>query len=203
MKQVIYGMVCGIMILLFSVMLVVLQSRSVRQEELKLSLTEAMEAAMKQMENGQFSTDRELADAFAECFRSQINSDSSFRIHVACADVNKGILSVEVEQSYPYINGNTGNISCSRTMILEDRKQELVTPELCTVTFYLDHQDMEQQGNSYKQYQVAQGDVIPCPLSPSADYGKGQFQEWRDAGGYLADFSQQVTGDLVYYAVYE
>ncbi|MGN0342766.1 MAG: hypothetical protein ACI4DO_08225 [Roseburia sp.] len=203
MKNIVFGMVGGILILLFSVMLVMLQSRSVRREELKLSLAEAMEAAMKQAGRQQFGSNQELSDYFVRTFTEQVNSDSQIQIRVICADVSEGILSVEVEQTYQYINGKTGSISCSRTMLLERTDTANGEPEYCTVTFYLDQQDMENQGNYYKQYEVAMGDVVHCPVAPAADYGKGCFLEWRDAAGYLADFSQGVTQDVTYYAVYE
>lgn len=203
MKQIVFGLVGGIQVLLFSVMLVILQSRSVRQEELKLSLAEAMETSMKQVEGQQFYSDQELADYFIRVFSKQINSDSQFHIRVICADVTEGILSVEVEQMYQYVNGKSGSIRCRRTILLDEAKDEAEEPESCTVTFYLDLQELENQGVFYKQYEVARGDVVHCPVAPVADYGKGNFLEWRDAAGYLADFSQGVTQDITYYAVYE
>lgn len=203
MKQIVFGLVGGIQVLLFSVMLIILQSRSVRQEELKLSLAEAMEISIKQVEGKQFYSDQELADYFIRVFSKQINSDSRFHIRVICADVAEGILSVEVEQMYQYVNGKSGSISCRRTILLDETKDGAEEPESCTVTFYLDLQELENQGVFYKQYEVARGDVVHCPVAPVADYGKGNFLEWRDAAGYLADFSQGVTQDITYYAVYE
>lgn len=203
MKQIVFGLVGGIQVLLFSLMLVILQSRSVRQEELKLSLTEAMETAARQVEGHQFASDQELSDCFIRIFSEQINSDSQFKVRVICADVTEGILSVEVEQMYQYINGKTGSISCRRTILLEDTVDTASEPEYCTVTFYLDAQELANRGTFYKQYEVARGDVVHCPVAPVADYGKGDFLEWRDAAGYLADFSQGVTQDITYYAVYQ
>lgn len=189
--------------MLFSVMLVMLQGSSVRREELKLSLSEAMEISMEQVKEQKFASDQELSDYFVQVFTKQINSDSRCQIRVICADVTEGILSVEVEQMYQHINGNTGSIKCSRTILLENDQETDTGPEYCTVTFYLDSRDMEAKGSYYKQYEVVRGDTIRCPVAPVADYGKGNFLEWRDAAGYLADFSQEVTQDITYYAVYE
>lgn len=201
MKHVVFGCCGGMMILLFSVLLLTLQNRSVREEELKQSVAETMDLAMEQAAAGIFSDGEEFSAYFKDVLTEQITSASELDIKILCADPEKGILSAEVKEMYRYPNGKTGSVSCKRTMIREEHTPEKT--DRYVVDFYLDKTDLKEKRDCYKTYSVADGDVIAQPAAPSAAYGRGVFREWRDAFDHPADFSRSVNGNQAYYAVFE
>ena len=201
MKHVVFGCCGGMMILLFSVLLLTLQNRSVREEELKQSVAEAMDLAMEQAAAGMFSDGEEFSAYFQDALTEQITSDSELDITMLYADAEKGILSTEVKEMYRYPNGKTGSVSCKRTMIREEHMSEKT--DRYEVDFYLDKADLREKKDCYKTYSVADGDVIAQPVAPSASYGRGVFREWRDAFDDPADFSRRVSENQAYYAVFE
>ena len=50
----------------------------------------------------------------------------------------------------------------------------------------------------YKVYQVYEGERLAEPVQPITE--DREFLGWRDANDYMADFTQPVEQDVVYYA---
>lgn len=199
MKQAVFGLITGSIVLLMIGMLLTLMTRNVRVEELRCSLAEAMEATMKQYvkEESNF-TEKEMTTYLETELKQQISSDSEVTLDIICADSQLGLLSAEAEAVFTYPLGQRGSIRCKRTIVTDRKLADDVVSH--KVSFFESKEDM-QAGKIYKQYTVQQGEKIISPVEPQSL--KQNFLEWRDSMDYLADFSQEVTQDRSYYAVYE
>lgn len=210
MKHIVFGLVTGSIAVMFVVMLSVFMDRNVRREELENSLAEAMETTMlawqqerQDMDNGEWTAEK-LEKTLMQYLTVQIASDSEVMVEVLAADGEKGLLSARAVERFRYPAGQEGEVECTRTILADSREQGQQNSDgQHIVRFYLSREDMEQGSPAYKQMVIMHGDSLIRPGEPKLPEYPGSFVEWRDAGDYLADFSQRVEEDLCYYAVFE
>lgn len=159
-----------------------------RSMEIKGSLPSAVEETVEKLADKKYTIDNRneyLAD-FTESLGAALDSDSGIRVEVTGTDKEKGLLSIRVTEEFKHPNGKPGTTECERTVILN--KTDEPEPESYKVRFYVG-------SVLYKECAVHEGDLISAPVTPQGASG------WKDANGYLADFSVPVTQDLSYYAV--
>lgn len=193
----------AVSIMLGGIMLMIvmaLQGRANRSMEINSNLSSVVEETVENMVLDEKYTinnyDEFIADFTSE-LSPKLDTDSIIMIKVLNADMEKGILSVRVIEEYSHPNGNKGTVECERTLILN--KLPETTEETYTVRFFLKKEDMIS-GRPYKVCQVHSGDVVPIPADPSS--AEAAFAGWFAPNDYAADFSVPVTGDLIYYAVW-
>ncbi len=107
-----------------------IESRSVREEELRQSVTSAVYTALEFavtdrefIENdGMPTTKDKLNQKMVECFLNALKvlkrSDSKIKVNIIAADFEKGILAVDTSSEFTYSNGKTGRITYKKTGIL-------------------------------------------------------------------------------------
>ncbi len=124
MKQIAFGVVAGIVLILFVCVIVAINGRTLRQNEVEQSLETAMEHVMKQLEReeGAYDNQEDFLLEFLEALLIQIDSTSDIEVRVLGADEKKGLISVEVIETYQHPNGRRGTVSVRRTMIWDRRK---------------------------------------------------------------------------------
>lgn len=133
------------------------------------------------------NTEEYIAD-FIENLSMHLDTDSALTVDIMQADRDSGLLSVRVTETFQHPNGNKGTVSLDRTVVL-NKVKETVTPTY-TVQFFVGE-------NRYKIYQVQEGALITAPADPN---GEGiRFTRWKDANGYLADFTQPIEQERIYY----
>lgn len=173
--------------------------REARSMELESSLSSIVEETVENamlgnnygIENDSFF----LAD-FIENLAGTLETESDITVKIMKADAEKGIMSVEVEEGYRHLNGKEGSVKCSKTVILNRLMEE---PENhYEVRFYMTREDMQNGGDCYKVYTIKEGDSIKAPAEPKQE--GAWFDGWKDVNGYLADFTQPVTEERIYYA---
>lgn len=122
MKQMIYGLVSfGMLALLLGVILTI-QGRAIRTDEVTLGLEEAMNSSMQQLCRDRHYTIQnreEFVADFLELLLLQMNSNSDVTVRILRADEKRGLLSVEVVETYLHPNGEKGSVSAQRTILLE------------------------------------------------------------------------------------
>lgn len=123
MRQMVFGVTAGIVLILFLSIVVTVYGRTLRQNEVEQSLETAMEHVMNQLVDTEeaFTNQEDFVLEFMQALLVQIDSDSEIEVHVLKADEKKGILSVEVVETYQHPNGEQGTVSARRTMILDRR----------------------------------------------------------------------------------
>ena len=167
--------------------------RTNRSMELQGNLSSAVEETIENMAlNPKYNihnTNEFLAD-FTESLSVLLDSQSDINIHILQCDKEKGILSVNIELGYTHPNGNEGRVSCEKTVIVNQLPKAAET-DTYKVTFCLG-------ADLYKEYLVEQGSSISAPADPSVE--EMTFYGWIDGNGYLADFTQPVTENIVFYA---
>ena len=203
MKQVIFGIVGGSFVLLTMVLVMTVDGRSIRENE----LDEALETAVwKVMDNlvatGHYSVadEEEFVADFCQALLEEIQvsdgvaKDDSFRIQVDVTgvDVQQGLLSVSVEESYTSPNGKVCHCQCDATAILERE----VMPEEVTLAYMV-------EDRLYQQYGVLSGNEFLIPSTSPKETGK-TFCYWMDTDtGQAAVFPEKAEEDKEYVAVFE
>lgn len=192
MKSIILAIVSTILGVLMLMIVMTVSGRENRSTEIKSNLPSIVEETVNNMEVSQKysidNTNEFLADLVSSLSAS-LDSDSGISVSILKTDQEKGILSVRVTESFTHPNGKPGTVTCDRIVILNKMPVEL--PEQHNVIFFVGSDD-------YKSYYINDGECMEAPEEPVLE-GK-TFYGWKDVEGYLADFSQPVTEDMIYYA---
>ncbi|MDR0925351.1 MAG: hypothetical protein LBN31_13490 [Hungatella sp.] len=122
MKSTFLGFGITICSILSIAIVLTLCSASIRQNE----LNHAVEHALKDTMENQFdqttysaNSNEELVADFMEALLVQVNSDSRVTVQVLDVDYQKGLLSVEVKETYHHPIGTEGHVTTKRTVIME------------------------------------------------------------------------------------
>ena len=151
-----------------------------RRNELQRSLSNAMEETVEWIAADTEYGDKDMM-AVAACAESMVfaaDTDSDITVEMYQADMQKGVLTMKVLENFCHPNGKRGTAEWQRTVIYNRREAD--EPET---------------------YQVLGGEHIMPPVEPKAE--GLVFGGWIDTNGYMADFSQPVDQNLVYYASWE
>lgn len=184
MKNVVMVIVSALIGVLTLAIVMTVGGRTNRSMEIKSNLPSAVEETVENLAEKNYTINDRNA-YIAEGLMKTLDTDSDIRIEVLAADKEKAIMSIRVTEEFKHPNGREGTTECERTVILN--KVDEPEPESYEVRFYV--------GNVlYKSCVVLEGDLISAPVTPQGASG------WKDANGYLADFSQPVTQELTYYA---
>lgn len=91
MKQMVFVVLSGGIVILFVVMLLTMQHKNVRKEELEQSLTEAMETTLQmvQADADRDYTSEDMRTLLIRNLVPQMNSDSELTVRMIAADAEK------------------------------------------------------------------------------------------------------------------
>lgn len=185
MKKAAFGTACGLIaFFVFAVMLTV-YGRQIRQEEVDSALSQAIDTTLSGVmrETNYTIRDNEaFVVDFLKALLVQTNSDSKLTVSVLDADYKRGILSVEITETFRHPNGKEGTVSEMRTVIFDRNHESDQTFQ--NVRFYV-------SDRLYKEYKLLKGSACPIPIPPER---KGKvFRCWRfaknqkEAGGIKAE----------------
>ena len=172
-----------------------------RRNELQRSLSNAMEETVEWIAADTEYGDKDMM-AVAACAESMVfaaDTDSDITVEMYQADMQKGVLTMKVLENFCHSNGKRGTAEWQRTVIYNRREAD--EPETYQVRFYQNREMMLGEENCYKMCEVLGGEHIMPPVEPKAE--GLVFGGWIDTNGYMADFSQPVDQNLVYYASWE
>lgn len=197
MKKIILAFSLGMMILTTVLIVMSVDAKDIRQDEINGSLPEALEAAVESAmaeiyEDRAYTTGNsdEFVTDFLEKFCMQIDSAEDIEVKVLDMDKEHGLMSVEVNASFPNAGGNVSRLSCVKTAVFE-KEQDTAAQEYAKITF------MTNDGE-YKVYSLPKGSRLIIPKSPE-DTG---FRYWSDVNGHQIDESYIVNEDMTIIAVY-
>lgn len=176
MKQTVYGLTSGTILIFFLVILMSLYSRNARQTEVRNALSDAVNMALSDVKKEDIGEDMDVNTFIGHFLRAlcvQMNSTSDVKVNILEADPKLGILSVEVVEVYSHSNGNKGTVSTVRTVIFDEEEPEQKLTYRANYYF--------ADNTLYKSYSVMEGNMVPVPLSPTTE-GK-IFQGWKFRSG--------------------
>lgn len=169
--------------------------REVRNVELQSNLSNAVEESLAnamEEKNYTIADQNEFLADVTENITEVLDTNSTVDVKVMKADLNKGLLSLRVVESFNYVNGKTGSVKCDRTVVFDKREQD--AEDKYDVYYYISADD----DRPYKRYTLLKGETILVPKEPSrAGY---TFEGWKDADGNALLSDQIVESELTYVA---
>ena len=169
--------------------------REARNVELQSNLSNAVEESLAnamEEKNYTIADQNEFLADVTENITEALDTNSTVDVKVMRVDLNKGLLSLRVVESFNYVNGKTGSVKCDRTVVFDKRGQD--DDDKYDVYYYINADD----DRPYKRYTLLKGDTILIPKEPSrAGY---TFEGWKDADGNAPVSDQTVESGLTYVA---
>ena len=207
MKNAIIALIGIAMVIMLTVGINTVENKTLRQNDLDSNLDKALERTMEILTIDpvyQISkNDTEVAADFIENFLVNTTSDATFKIDIITVDPEKGLLDVQVSESYAQVIG-TGKVSARKTVILDDWENPDNT--YFTIRFCLDDKII-------KQVNIHGGDKITKGILPQsiAESETAVFKGWRMMMPQESDvlytedsiLNLTVTSDLVFQAIYQ
>lgn len=196
MKHMILLMLSGMAGVLCCVVVLVFGGSMYRSEEAAGSLSNVVEQEAGQMAVQSEQDVWEIGAVCMEQIALALTSDSDVTLEIMKADAGKGVLSMRLSEHFIHPNGATDTVASERTAIVSGEVSEEETR--WEVKFYKNREDMENDAEIYKTYQIGDGCRLQSPAEPQD--GEMEFVVWKDINDYIADFSVPIERDQVYYA---
>lgn len=125
MKSVIVSSVCISAILLVLAIHTVIDGKTANLQELEDSLAVSVSQTMKEvMEQESFGIQdkNEFIAAFLQALVMRTNSDVDMTVNVISADMEQGIMDIEVTEKISYLNMKEKEITVRRTVVFEKKE---------------------------------------------------------------------------------
>lgn len=122
MKQAIIVVGIGVLIMLVSLMLLSVESKSDRQDELDKVVSAAVKQTVKESqieEQTNINSDKEMIAQFIQNMCTSIKSDGDLQIEIMGVDYKEGMLDVMVTEKFVYPNGKQGKITSRKCAIYQ------------------------------------------------------------------------------------
>lgn len=188
MKYVMYGMASIVCVVLALLCWTAVEQRTYRETEMQQALREAvMESLDQVMLQGKYTVEsrEDLVADFTELLVRRIHlSDSgvSLQVDITGVDEKKGLLSVQVTETFTHPNGRIGSCETAATVVLEQEE----TRELFEVCYQLPEEVCSGTDTPlprvHKRYLLEEGTQLMVPKNPPDVAGK-KFLAWADADG--------------------
>ena len=120
MRYVMFGAMCFLVFLFSLEMILTVNARNSRKDELNQAVTLAVSNTMEKLAKGKINGAEELEEVFREQLDQLVNSETQLTVEILAKDVEKGLLSVNVEEVFVYPGGKTGRLSVCKTAILDE-----------------------------------------------------------------------------------
>jgi type II secretory pathway pseudopilin PulG len=187
--------IIGIIMMLLIIMAIT--SNSARGNEQEQALAAAVEQSLKQLklEQNRIEDYQELISDFSQSLLLQVSSDSDVTVKVLAADMKRGLLDIEIAETYRSIRGNKKEVICRKTVLFEEH-DDTYLKKYRTIRFYVAE-------SVFANYTAYDGSMVVDPGDPKLA-GK-QFKYWKpEPGKAVSDLSQvKVAGDMKFVAVFE
>ena len=164
--------------------------RSSRKTESENGLRNAIENTVENLSENKkdytVANAEEYVADFMEQLLLELDSNSEVTVEVLEADYEKNLLSIEVTETFTYINGKTGSVTCKKTIIMDQPVAD--ESSMYTFTFYLTDQAGEQV--VFKEYKADAGMELDLSYVTSPEQEGKEFDTWVDTSGQEVDLSQ-------------
>ena len=120
MRYVMFGAMCFLVFLFSLEMILTVNARNSRKDELDQAVTWAVSNTMEKLAKGKINGAEELEEVFREQLDQLVNSETQLTVEILAKDAEKGLLSVNVEEVFVYPGGKTGRLAVCKTAILDE-----------------------------------------------------------------------------------
>ena len=124
MRYILYGTTCFLLCIFFLQLILCVDARSAREDELKLAVRSAMKSTLAAVMEDRVENEQDMKEYFQSHLEELITSTSDTKIRFLEAQPEKGILSVRVEESFRYPLGKKGSLTEKQTAVIDDTVQE-------------------------------------------------------------------------------
>ena len=214
MKQIVYGLVSVLLVVIAIVVWLSVEQRASREAEMEAALQQAVNDTVEQMAmEGKYTvgTEEEVVADFTSMLVERLHVQDrglSLAVGIAGVDAKKGFLSVHVEEKYTHPNGKVGTYETTATIALEQEEGKAVY-EVCYVIPLDICQSAEETGEPlptvYKSYVLEHGTKGMAPSNPP-DIGGKKFLAWADENGTTYTKNQleelNVEQAMIFTAIY-
>lgn len=195
MKHMIYGITLLAMAVMVVAGVMIVSGKDVRENEADKALNTAVEQTLEQLQkygSYEIGNAQELIADFQQSLLMHISSDADIEVKILAADEEKGVLDVQVTETYKTVNAKERQAVCRKTVILEEYTDRR---EYCMLEFRMD-------GGVYDKYSLYQGSAIVLPEEPSK--AGRMFRGWQKSGEgtWLSD-NMVAEEDMSFEAVFE
>lgn len=194
MKHTVYGVALAIMGLLIVAAVMTVSGRDVRENEMDKALNTAVEQSLEQLkeEGGYEIADyRELVADFNQALLLHISSDSDLIVNILTADLDRGVLDVQITEAYKTTSGKTKETTCRKTVILEEYSNH---KPFHTITF-------KSEGVIHAEYSLYEDSLIVEPENPRKT--GHTFKCWKNGRGEILSPGMKAGEDMVFTAIFE
>ncbi len=204
------------LVIILSLVLFTVYGQNTRQNELEDSLDIAIEQALENLKTRQAysidNTDEFVAD-FVENLIIYIESDSDVKVEILNVDIEKGLLDVNVVETFEQPNGSIKSISCRKTVIMEEYTDAPIIYH--QVRFMTTEDGSNVDYVEYKTFTLSEGSFVIIPSESPKKEGytfKGWSYTKPDASNVFSpelisvseiDGKLAVQEDIVFYAVFD
>ncbi|MEE1504732.1 MAG: hypothetical protein UGF89_10880 [Acutalibacteraceae bacterium] len=162
MKNAILGLGIAVMSIITIMILFTVYGQNTRQNELEDSLSMAVEQTIENLKIDKHydiaNKDELIADLNQNLILS-LESDSEVEVRVLAVDYEKGLIDVEVIETYKQPNKTTGKAVCRKTIVVDEKRDN--APTYHFVTFYAPNKD--GVFTEYFKYSAASGSDVITP----------------------------------------
>jgi len=124
MRYIIYGTTCFMICIFFLQLLLCVDARNARADELKQGVRLAVRTTLEAVLEERLDSSEEMEVFFRERLEELITSDSRLQVRFLEAECKKGVLSVIVEESFRYPFGKKGSLTERQTAVIDYEIQE-------------------------------------------------------------------------------
>lgn len=167
------------------------QLRKDMQSDLSYTVDSVMTNAMKTKDYNISSSEELVYDVLASLIEQSSERFTNYKANIYSADIENGVLSVEIVGTYKKINGKNEDLICRKTVVLDNNG---TANKIKTIRYLTD-------GFVYRNYEVREGENFVVPKNPSIE-GK-TFRKWKVKMGaveglYTGDELQKLVVDANY-----
>lgn len=205
MKTTMFGCICFAITVFTIVIVLNICNDNTRTNNLQDNLQSAMEASLETaMSENSYSINNteELIADFMQGVALYLDENCSLDVAVKAADTSAGILSVSVTEHYQNQNGTITDITCEKTIILEEYDMDMLGKYM--VSYLI--KDVSGNETLYKSYTLTEGSQVIVPVSPSvpgAVFKGWKLEETNTIMSTAQIQSLSLDKDYKFYAVFE
>lgn len=177
MKTAIISGILIFLLIITSLTLFTIYGQNTRQNELEDNLSITVEQALQNIKTNTSytvtNTDEFIAD-FVQNFIISVDSDSDIKVEILSVDYEKGLLDVNVTETFDQPIGSKKSVSCRKTVILEEYLQD--ASQYYSIKFLTTRTGSEEFVD-FKVYSICEGSKFIAPSAVPTKKGY-KFEGW-------------------------